>query len=127
MIFRSNNDPIFGDASVGHADELWPSSKDVSSSPLGHTHLSGDSSDLRLGALDQSDKKAQQMPDPSQTFICGYEKVNEIAFQAPEDVQASIDTIEYSGGKSNLLLKEKVQKTKFIILFSNYFPFSCEF
>ncbi|KAI3445115.1 hypothetical protein Pfo_001780 [Paulownia fortunei] len=106
-----NNDPIFGDASVGNADELWSSSKDVTSSPLGSTPLSGDSSDLPLKALrtsiDRSEIKDQYMLDPSQSFISGYEKLNEITSDAPQDVQASIDTIEHSGGKSNLLVKEK--------------------
>lgn len=107
--------------SVGHADELWSPSKDVTSSPLGPTLLSGDSSDLPLGALttsiDQSEIKAQYMLDPSQPFISGFEKLNEITSHAPQDVQASLDTIEHSGGKSNLLVKEKVQRTKSVILF----------
>ncbi|EYU38268.1 hypothetical protein ABFS82_02G112200 [Erythranthe guttata] len=107
----SNNDPIFGDSSAGNVDELWPSSKDVTSSPLGPDPLCGDSFDLQLGALrtsiDESEIKDQHMLDPSQSFISGYEKLNVIASQAPEDVQASLDTNEYSGGKSNLLVKEK--------------------
>ncbi|KAG8363698.1 hypothetical protein BUALT_Bualt19G0049500 [Buddleja alternifolia] len=107
----SNNDPIFGDLSVGNTDELWTSSKDVSSSPLGPTPLNGDSSDLALGPLrtssDRSEIKAQYMLDPSQSFVSGYEKSNEITSHAPQNLQASIDTIEHSGGKSKLLLKEK--------------------
>ncbi|KAL7120419.1 hypothetical protein ACP275_02G121500 [Erythranthe tilingii] len=87
----SNNDPIFGDSSVGNVDELWPSSKDVTSSPLGHNPLCGDSFDLQLGAsrtsIDESEIKDQHMLDPSQSFISGYEKLNAIASQAPEDVQ----------------------------------------
>ncbi|KAL9175439.1 hypothetical protein ABFS82_02G112200 [Erythranthe guttata] len=87
----SNNDPIFGDSSAGNVDELWPSSKDVTSSPLGPDPLCGDSFDLQLGALrtsiDESEIKDQHMLDPSQSFISGYEKLNVIASQAPEDVQ----------------------------------------
>ncbi|KAK6163037.1 hypothetical protein DH2020_002878 [Rehmannia glutinosa] len=96
----SNSDPIFGDISAGNADELWPSSKDVGSTPL-----SDDSSDLPIGA--QRTSIDRSMLDPNQSFISGYEKLNEITSHASQDVQASIDTIEQSGGKSNLLLKEK--------------------
>ncbi|KAK6163045.1 hypothetical protein DH2020_002886 [Rehmannia glutinosa] len=87
----SNSDPIFGDISAGNADELWPSSKDVGSTPL-----SGDSSDLPIGA--QRTSIDRSMLDPNQSFISGYEKLNEITSHASQDVQASIDTIEQSGG-----------------------------
>ncbi|KAL8061904.1 hypothetical protein ABFX02_02G112900 [Erythranthe guttata] len=87
----SNNDPIYGDSSAGNVDELWPSSKDVTSSPLEHNPLCGDSFDLPLGALgtsiDESEIKDQHMLDPGQSFISGYEKLNAIASRAPEDVQ----------------------------------------
>ncbi|KAK4483548.1 hypothetical protein RD792_010747 [Penstemon davidsonii] len=86
----SNDDPIFGDISGGNADVLWPSPKEVTSSP--HGHLSGDSSDLPLGALRTS-------------------KLNEITSHTPKNVQASIDTIGDSGGKSKLLVKEKILET----------------
>ncbi|KAL3829790.1 hypothetical protein ACJIZ3_018592 [Penstemon smallii] len=86
----SNDDPVFGDISGGNADELWSSSKDVTSSP--HGPLSGDSSDLPLGALRTS-------------------KLNEISSHTPKNVQASIDTIGDSGGKSKLLVKEKILET----------------
>ncbi|XP_011088416.1 protein LNK2 isoform X2 [Sesamum indicum] len=103
----SNNDPIFGDIGVGNTDELWSSSKDVTSSPLGPIPLSGDSSDLPLGALrtstDRSESKAQYMLDPSQSFMSEYDKLNEITSHTPQDVQASIDTVEHSGGKSELV------------------------
>ncbi|KAK4411122.1 protein LNK2 [Sesamum angolense] len=103
----SNNDPIFGDIGVGNTDELWSSSKDVTGSPLGPTPLSGDSSDLPLGALrtstDRSETKAQYMLDPSQSFMSEYDKLNEITSHTPQDVQASIDTVEHSGGKSKLV------------------------
>ncbi|KAI3448808.1 hypothetical protein Pfo_005473 [Paulownia fortunei] len=86
-----NNDPIFGDMSVGNADELWSSSKDVTSSPLGPTPLPGDSSDLALGPLrtssDRSEIKAHYMLDPSQSFISEYDKLNEISSHAPKNVQ----------------------------------------
>ncbi|KAK4414534.1 protein LNK2 [Sesamum alatum] len=103
----SNNDPMFGDIGVGNTDELWSSSKDVTSSPLGPTPLSGDSSDLPLGALrtstDRSETKAHYMLDPSQSFISEYDKLNEITSDTPQDVQASIDTVEHSGHKSKLV------------------------
>ncbi|GER28545.1 hypothetical protein STAS_04343 [Striga asiatica] len=80
----SNNDPIFGDLSVDNADELWPSSKDLTSSHIDSNPLSADSSDLPIGAFRNSVKQSEI-----------------------KDVQASIDTVENSGGKSDLLLKEK--------------------
>lgn len=111
--------------SVGHADELWSPSKDVTSSPLGTTPLSGDSSDLPFGALrnsiDRSEIKAEYMLDANQPFISGYKKLNETTSHAPQEVQASLETMEYFGGKSKLLGKEKVQRTKSWIFCSSYF------
>ncbi|XP_042006917.1 protein LNK2-like isoform X1 [Salvia splendens] len=113
----SNQDPLFGNMSAGHDDELWSPSKDVTSSPLGTTPLSGDSTDPPFGALraaiNQSEVKAEYMPDTSQTL--GYEKPNETTSHAPQDVQASLDIIEHFGGKSNLLGKQKSPATSEII------------
>ncbi|KAL1535113.1 protein LNK2-like isoform X1 [Salvia divinorum] len=115
----SNQDPLFGNMSTGHDDELWSPSKDVTSSPLGTTPLSGDSTDPPFGALraaiDQSEVKAEYMPDTSQTL--GYGKLKEITSHAPQDVQASldIDIIEHFGGKSSLLGKQKSPATSGII------------
>lgn len=82
--------------SVGHTDELWSPSKDVSSIPLGPTSLSGESSDLPVGALrtsiDRSEIKAQYMLDPGQPFISGYEKMNEDSSHALQHPQASLNT-----------------------------------
>lgn len=129
MIFCSNQDPLFGNMSVGQADELWSPSKDVTSSPLGTTPLSGDSSDPPFGALrasiDQSEVKADEyMLDSSQPL--GYKKPSENPSQVPQDVQASLDIIEHFGGKSNLLGKEKVQRTTSLILFSSFYLFSSQ-
>ncbi|XP_047978164.1 protein LNK2 isoform X4 [Salvia hispanica] len=86
----SNQDPLFGNMGTGNDDELWSSSKDVTSSPLGTTPLSGDSTDSPFGALrsaiNQSEVKAEYMPDTSQ--MLGYEKLNEITSHAPQDVQS---------------------------------------
>lgn len=128
VIFCSNQDPLFGNMSAGHDDELWSPSKDVTSSPLGTTPLSGDSTEPSFGALraaiNQSEVKAEYMPDTSQTL--GYEKLNEITSCAPQDVQASLDIIEHFGGKSNLLGKQKVQRTKSLISCCRFFLFSLQ-
>ncbi|KAH6824594.1 hypothetical protein C2S53_010408 [Perilla frutescens var. hirtella] len=89
----SNQGPIFGDMSVGHADELWSPSKDVTSSPIGTTPLSGDSSDLPFRALTTSNDLA--------------EIKDEYMLDTSQPLQASLDIIEHFGGKSNLLGKEK--------------------
>ncbi|XP_042009987.1 protein LNK2-like isoform X2 [Salvia splendens] len=113
----SNQDPLFGNMSTGNDDELWSPSKDVTSSPLGTTPLSGDSTDSPFGtlrsAINQSEVKAEYMPDTSQAL--GYEKLNEITSHAPQDVQASLDIIEHFGGKNNLLGKQKSPSTSRII------------
>ncbi|KAL8529189.1 hypothetical protein ACS0TY_006585 [Phlomoides rotata] len=101
----SNHDPVFGDMSVGHTDELWSPSKDVSSSPLGPTSLSRESSDMPLGALrtsiDRSEIKAQYMLDPGHHFISGYEKLNEISSHPPQHIQTPM-----IGGKTQACLKQ---------------------
>lgn len=58
------------------------------------------------------------MLDSNQPF--GYEKLKEITSHDPHDVQASLDITEHFGGKSNILGKEKVQRTKLLLLFSSY-------
>lgn len=125
MIFCSNRDPIFGDKIVGNVDELWSSSKDVTTSPLGPTPLPGDSSDLALRAPSTSSDRSEIRAQYMQSFISGDDKLNEITSHTPEDVQASIDTSEHSGGKSKLLVKEKVQRIKYVILFSSSFLLCC--
>ncbi|XP_051152345.1 protein LNK2 isoform X2 [Andrographis paniculata] len=97
-IFSNNDDPIFGDISVGNTDELWSSSKDIPGSPRVPTPLSGDSADSPLGALknsvNQPVSNTQYTQDPSQSFASGYDKLNEITYHAPQDVQTFV-----AGGK----------------------------
>ncbi|KAG9150678.1 hypothetical protein Leryth_008140 [Lithospermum erythrorhizon] len=47
----SNDDPIFGDASLGNVDELWSSSKDVTRSPDKSIPLSFEAPSLDVNAL----------------------------------------------------------------------------
>ncbi|GFP92448.1 hypothetical protein PHJA_001389000 [Phtheirospermum japonicum] len=103
----SNNDPIFGDMSVGNANELWPSSKDVP----------GDSSDLPIGALrpsiEQSEMNARHMLDPSQSYISGYGKLNEIASHASQDTFVTAEKIRTCGNAATVNeFPDKVNRPK---------------
>ncbi|KAA8537315.1 hypothetical protein F0562_026998 [Nyssa sinensis] len=107
----SNADTIFGHVSLDNADELWSSSKDVTSTPEKSFPLSNNSPNSGLGALrstsEQFGIKTEYVLDQDQSFTPGYGKMNDPAPHPPQNVQASMDDIEYAGGKSKIPVKEK--------------------
>ncbi|KAA8519141.1 hypothetical protein F0562_013385 [Nyssa sinensis] len=102
----SNDDPLFGHGTLGNADELWSSSKDATSTPEKSFPLSIDSPNLGLGPLrnksEQFEIKTEYMLDQDQSFTTGYPTCH-----PPQNVQASVDDVEYAGGTSKILVKEK--------------------
>lgn len=114
VIFCSNDDPIFGHTSLSNTEELWPSSKDLTSSPDKSIPMSIDSPSLGLGALrstsEKFETKAEYMLDRNQPFARAYGEVNNITPNVSETLHA------YAGGKNFPIMKEKVQ-AKDMLLF----------
>ena len=113
MTFCSNEDPIFGCGSLVNADELWSSSKDVTSSPEKSIPMSGDSPRLGLGSLrstsEQFDVQGEYLSDQNQCFTPGQEKIILLTSNVPQDVKSCAGNIGYTRSSSNISMKEKVQ------------------
>uniref|UniRef100_A0A5B6ZR00 Protein LNK2 n=1 Tax=Davidia involucrata TaxID=16924 RepID=A0A5B6ZR00_DAVIN len=107
----SNDDPLSGHVNLGNADELWSSSKDVTSTPEKSIPLSNEHPNLGLGALrktsEQIEIKTECMLDQDQSFTPGYGKMDDPTSHCPQNVQASMNDVEYAGGKSKILVNEK--------------------
>ncbi|XP_010273217.1 PREDICTED: protein LNK2 [Nelumbo nucifera] len=122
-IFR-NDDSIFGRGSLVNADELWPSSTDVISSPGKSFPLSAGSPSSGLGASrntpEQYGINIEVLPHISESLTHGNEKINDPVACGLQNVHPSEDGIpekqhsssadaivESAGGKRKLSLKEK--------------------
>nr|XP_027096098.1 protein LNK2-like [Coffea arabica] len=107
----SNEDPIFGRGSLVNADELWSSSKDVTSSPEKSIPMSGDSPRLGLGSLrstsEHFDVQGEYLSDQNQCFTPGHEKINLLTSNVPQDVKSCAGNIGYTRSSSNISMKEK--------------------
>ncbi|OMP03633.1 hypothetical protein CCACVL1_02336 [Corchorus capsularis] len=77
----SNDDPLFGNVSLGTGDELWSSSKDVTNSPAKSFPTNVDSPNLGLGALrstpEHLEVKREYEQQNSQSFTLGYANLDE--------------------------------------------------
>lgn len=106
-----NGDPVFEHVSLGNADELWSSSKGVTSSPDKSVSLSIDSPSLGCTALRSTSKhygKAEFMLDQDQPPTPGYEKVNDLTCNVPQNVQTDMDHLGNAGIKNKIFMKDKV-------------------
>ncbi|XP_028960969.1 protein LNK2-like isoform X2 [Malus domestica] len=81
----SNDDTIFGNVSLGNADELWSSSRDATDSPI----------------------KAFPVSSDSPSFTSGYGKMDYSASYGLQNAHAALDHVEYAGGKSKTMEKEQ--------------------
>lgn len=97
----SNDDSIFGHVSLGNADALWSSSKDV-------TNISGGTPSLGLKTLRTASQphelSSASMQHENHSYIPGYRKMKD-----PEvhGLDASLKQVECSGGKSKPIVEEK--------------------
>uniref|UniRef100_A0A2N9FEZ4 Protein LNK2 n=1 Tax=Fagus sylvatica TaxID=28930 RepID=A0A2N9FEZ4_FAGSY len=108
----SNDDPIFGHASLGNDDELWPSSKDVVNSPVKTFPISVDSLSLGSGELRNASEKIEIKTeyveqDDDQSFTIGYGKIKAPACHGMQNAHAISDRVECAGDKSNTIVKEQ--------------------
>ncbi|XVE52266.1 hypothetical protein DITRI_Ditri02bG0109400 [Diplodiscus trichospermus] len=98
----SNEDPIFGNVSLGSADELWPSSKEVTNSPGKSFPTSVDSPSPGLGALrsasEHSEIKREYEQKDNQLFILSCGEL---------DASHGVHNVEFPGDKSKSILEKQ--------------------
>ncbi|XVF00294.1 hypothetical protein REPUB_Repub03eG0272400 [Reevesia pubescens] len=99
----SDDDPIFGNASLGSADELWSSSKEVNS-PGKSFPTSVDSPSLGLGALRSTSEhleiKREYEQQDNQSFTLSYGKLDGSASHG-------LQNVEFYGDKNKSIIAEQ--------------------
>ncbi|XP_039172247.1 protein LNK2 isoform X5 [Eucalyptus grandis] len=93
----SNDEPIFGQANLDKADEIWSSSKDATSGPVRSFSISADSPGLISGALTSSSEipqvKTEYEHQDEQSFNLGYDKMNEPASISFQQRNATVEPV----------------------------------
>ena len=112
MIFCSNDDAIFGHASLGNADRLWSSSKEATSAVEKSFRLSTNSPRFGLGTLRSqsgcTEVKTEYVQEKDQSFRQGFGGINYQTMHAQQNVHRSADQVDYAGGQTGPAAKEKV-------------------
>ncbi|XP_059430332.1 protein LNK2 [Corylus avellana] len=107
----SNEDPIFGNVSLGGADELWSSSKDVANCPVKIFPTSADSPSLVSGELrnasEQLENKTEYLQHDDLSFTIDHGEINDLALHDMQNAHAISGHMEYAGGKSKPIDKEQ--------------------
>lgn len=107
----SNDDPLFGNVSLGSADELWSSSKDVINSPPKYFPLTVDSPSIGLGALgitsENLDNKTENEQQENQPFTLSYGELSDPSSHGPYNANLPLDHGRYPGGKYKPTTKEQ--------------------
>lgn len=105
----SNDAPVFGNASLGNADELWSSS---TNSPVKSFPLSVDSPSLGLGALRNTSEhfeiKTEHVEHEDQSSTPAYGIMNHPSSHGQQNTCATMDQVEYGGGKSKPIMKDQI-------------------
>ncbi|XP_022764807.1 protein LNK2-like [Durio zibethinus] len=101
----SNDDPIFGNVSLGSADELWSSSKEVTNSPGKCFPTTMDSPNLGLGALRSTSEsleiKREYEQQDNQSFTLIYEELDGCTSHG-------LHNVEFHGDKSKSIIEEQM-------------------
>ncbi|KAK8661950.1 hypothetical protein V6N13_091538 [Hibiscus sabdariffa] len=99
----SNDDPIFGSASLGTADELWSSSKEVTNCPGKSFPSTFDSPSLALGALKSTSEnlevKREYMQEDNLSITLSYGKLD-------GSTSHGLHNVEFPGDKSKSVGEE---------------------
>lgn len=108
----SNDDTIFGNVSLGNADELWSSTRDATDSPIKAFPVSSDSPSFTSGAVTNASEyleiKTDYIQKDNQSITPGYGKMDYSAGYGLQNPHAALDHVEYAGGKSKTMEKEQV-------------------
>ncbi|XP_068328655.1 protein LNK2-like isoform X1 [Pyrus communis] len=107
----SNDDTIFGNVSLGNADELWSSTRDAADSPIKAFPVSSDSPSFTSGAVTNASEyleiKTDYIQKDNQSITPGYGKMDYSASYGLQNAHAALDHVEYAGGKSKTMEKEQ--------------------
>ncbi|XP_022746144.1 protein LNK2-like isoform X2 [Durio zibethinus] len=100
----SNDDPIFANISLGSADELWSSSKEVTNGPGKSVPTTVDSPSLVIGALTSISEhlqiKGEHEQQDNQSFTLSYGKLH-------GSTSHGLHNMEFPGDKSKSIIQEQ--------------------
>ncbi|KAK8676094.1 hypothetical protein V6N13_034148 [Hibiscus sabdariffa] len=97
----SNDDPIFGNVSLGSADELWSSSKDVTNSPGKSFLTTGDSPNPALRSTSEHlEVQREYERQDNQTFTLSYGKLD-------GSTSHGLLNLEFRGDKNKSVMEEQ--------------------
>ncbi|PSS24328.1 hypothetical protein CEY00_Acc09250 [Actinidia chinensis var. chinensis] len=109
----SNDDAIFGHASLGNADQLWSSSKEATSAAEKSFPLSTNSPRFGLGTLRSqsgcNEVKTEYVQEKDQSFHQGFGGTSYHTTYAQQNVHRSADQVNYAGGQTGPAAKEKTE------------------
>lgn len=107
----SNDDPLFGNVSLGNADELWSSSKDVANSPVKPFPMSMGSPSLVSGELRNAsepfENKTSCLQHDDLSFTAAHGKIKDSALHDVQNALEISDHVEYALRKSKRIDKEQ--------------------
>ncbi|XWS56981.1 hypothetical protein CRYUN_Cryun09bG0132500 [Craigia yunnanensis] len=100
----SNDDPIFGNVTLGSADEIWSSSKEVTNSPRKSFPTTVDSPSLQLGLLRSTSEhleiKREYEQQDNQSFTLSYGELD-------GSTSHGVHNMEFPGEKSKSIMEEQ--------------------
>ncbi|XAR63519.1 hypothetical protein NMG60_11023480 [Bertholletia excelsa] len=109
----SNDDSIFGHASLGNSDQLWSSSEDVNSTSGKSFPLSTESPSLGLGSLrrtpGQFEIKSEYVQDQEISFTHSFGKMNHLSSQQ-QNLQVSTDQVGCVADQTKPVAKGKTEE-----------------
>ncbi|PON98818.1 agglutinin-like protein [Trema orientale] len=103
----SNNDAVFGHASLGHADELWSSSRDVSNSPVKFSSELPSLSPNTLRNTSQQQEIKTEFVQEDGLGSLRYGETDDFTSQNLQSASAILDHVEAAVGKSKRTAKEQ--------------------
>ncbi|CAI8596009.1 unnamed protein product [Vicia faba] len=102
----SNDDPIFGHASLDNSDELW-SAKDVSNDQAPASLDVPNHTDTLRNRSGHFEIKEEHIHSSDQSFSLSYEKVSGPAYQSIQNSHTTTDNVGSAGDRSKLTGKEQ--------------------
>ncbi|CAL1394489.1 unnamed protein product [Linum trigynum] len=107
----SNDDSIFGNVHLGNSDEMWSSSKEVSSSPEKSFPLSTESPSFKVvvpgGTSEHYGARTGYAQQEEQQVALGYARASDQTCSAAQSEHAVGKSAEYGGGDNNVTVNEQ--------------------
>ncbi|CAI0461811.1 unnamed protein product [Linum tenue] len=107
----SNDDSIFGNVHLGNSDEMWSSSKEVSSSPEKSFPLSTESPSFKVvvpgGTSEHYGARTGYAQQEEQQVALGYARASDQTCSAAQSEHAAGKSAEYGGADNNVTVNEQ--------------------